>query len=62
MIFFQEFTVLIWILDLISVLKILDQFGNYEMLLENESFKIYILAMPMAQIICCKSIKNDEKS
>jgi len=48
-------------LDLFSALKILNQFGHHEMLLENENFKIYIPAMPMAQI-CCKSIKNDEKS
>ena len=59
--FCKEFTVLIWILDLISVMKILDQFGNYEMLLENESFKIDILSIPIAQI-WFKSIKNDEKS
>ena len=48
-------------LDLISVLKILDQFGNYEMLLENESLKIHILSMAIAKI-SFKSIKNDEKS
>ena len=59
--FCKEFTVLIWILNLIYVLKILDQFGNDEMLLKNESFKIDILSIPMAQI-WFKSIKNDVKS
>ena len=48
--FCKEFTVLVWILDLISAVKILDQFGNYEMLLENEIFKIDILSIPMTKI------------
>ena len=47
-------------LGLISVVKILDQFGNYKMLLENESFNIDILSIPMAQI-WFKSLKNDKK-
>ena len=59
--FCKEFIVLIWIVDLIYVLKNLDQFRNYKMLLENESFKIDILLIPMAQI-SFKSFKNDKKS
>ena len=58
--FYKELTVLIWMLDLLYKLKILDQFENYEMLIENESFKIDILSMPIA-LIWFKSIKNDEK-